>query len=160
MKRYALLIVFCVLSASGGFAQTKSPVEGAWRIAEWVERGETITNPQPGLIIFTRGYYSVAIVMKPRAALGPTKDPQNLTDAEKIDRFEQWRPFTAISGTYEVKGSMLVMRPIVAKNVWDMTRQTPQEPTFKLEGPTTLWLIPTGDKAEDVGLRMKLTRLE
>lgn len=67
MKRYALSLVFCVLYASAAFAQTKSPVEGVWKIAEVVtpsrnpaDKAATTTNsnPQPGLIIFTRGYYS------------------------------------------------------------------------------------------------------
>ena len=35
MKRNALSIAFCVLSASAAFAQTKSPVEGVWKVAEW-----------------------------------------------------------------------------------------------------------------------------
>ncbi|HEX9424263.1 MAG TPA: hypothetical protein VF899_13550 [Pyrinomonadaceae bacterium] len=79
------------------------------------------------------------------------------TDAEKIGLFEQWKWFVGISGSYEVKGSTVVMRPIVAKATWHMNRQTPQEPEFKLEGPNTLWLIP---KATNVPLRIKLTRLE
>jgi hypothetical protein len=52
------------------------------------------------------------------------------------------------------------MYPIVAKTTWDTNRKTPDEPEFKLEGSNTLWLIPTGQKATKVGLRMKLTRLE
>jgi hypothetical protein len=64
------------------------------------------------------------------------------------------------SGSYEVKGSTVLMRPVVAKTTWDMNRQTPHESEFTLEGPNTLWLIPTGKGARNVGLRMKLTRLE
>jgi hypothetical protein len=169
MKRYALSLVFCVLSASTAFAQAKSPVEGVWKIAEEVapgtnpaDKGATTTNsnPQPGLMIFTRGYYSTVIVTAatPRAAVVQAKDRQNLTDAEKIARYEQWRPFAANSGTYEIKGSTLSLRPIVAKNVDFMTRQTPITREFKLEGANTLWLIPTGQSATEP--RVKLTRLE
>jgi hypothetical protein len=157
MKRYVLSLAFCLLFASGGFAQTKSPVEGVWKITEWTESGKTNTNPQPGLIIFTRGYYSVAILMAPRAGSIPSNMGREPTDAEKIGLFEQWKWFVGISGSYEVKGSTVVMRPIVAKATWDMNRQN--APEFKLEGSNTLWLIPTGD-ATKVGLRMKLTRLE
>jgi hypothetical protein len=168
MKRYALSIVFCVLSASAAFAQTKTPVEGVWKIAEVVmpstnpaEKGTTNSNPQPGLIIFTRGYYSQVFVRgaQPRAAVAPAKDPQNLTDAEKIARYEQWGPFTANSGTYEIKGSTLSIRAIVAKNVNVMTTGTPLVQELKLEGPNTLWLIPpAGQSATEP--RIKLTRLE
>jgi len=168
MKRFALALVLCLLFTSAAFAQTKSPVEGVWGITELVfpsrnpaEKGATITDPQSNLIIFTRGYYSQVIVTaeKPRAAVAPAKDPQNLTDAEKIARYGQWRPFIASSGSYEIKGSTLIKRAIVAKNVEVMTKATPNIWEFKLEGPNTLWLIPTGDLAATEP-RIKLTRLE
>lgn len=169
MKRYALLLVFCVLGASGAvFAQTKSPVEGVWRIAEVTipgsdpaEKGTTISNPQPGLLIFTKGYYSTVTVAsgEPRVAVAPAKDPGNLTDAEKIALFAQWLPFFAHSGTYEIKGSTLIRRAIVAKNVAAMTRGTPNLQEFKLEGPNTLWLLPTPNQPATEP-RIKLMRLE
>jgi hypothetical protein len=168
MKRYALSLVFCVLSASAAFAQTKTSVEGVWRVAEVVspggnpaEKGTTISNPQPGLVIFTRGYYSGVVVTgtQPRAAVTPPKDPPNLTDAEKLARYEHWRPVFAASGTYEIKGSTLILRANVAKNVEGMTRERPNTWEFKLEGANTLWMIPTADQAATEP-RVKLTRLE
>lgn len=148
--------------------QTKSPVEGVWRIAEVVvpgatpaEKGTTITNPQPSLIIFTRGHYSQLVVrgQQPRGAVAPAKDPQSLTDAEKIARFEEWRPLVANAGTYEVKGSTIIRRATVAKSVEVMTGATPLTSEFKLEGANTLWLTPTGERAA-TDPRVKLTRLE
>jgi hypothetical protein len=168
MKRYALSIVFCVLSASAAFAQTKTPVEGVWKVAEVVtpgsnptEKGTTNSSPQPGLIIFTRGYYSQVLVPgnEARASVEAAKDPQNLSDAEKMARYVQWNQFVANSGTYEIKGSTITRRPIVAKNVAVMTSGTPNIQEFKLEGPNTLWLIPTGDQAATQP-RLKLTRVE
>ena len=94
----------------------------------------------------------------PRTDSIPFNMGREPSDAEKIGLFEQWRWFVGISGSYEVKGSTIVMRPIVAKQTWDMNRQT--APEFKLEGSNTLWLIPTSEGATKVGLRMKLTRLE
>lgn len=166
MNRYALALVFCALSASGVFAQTKTPVEGVWRVAEIVipgknadDKGVTDSNPQPGLLIFTRGYYSGMGVEggQPRTAVEPPKDPRNLTDAEKIARYEQWRRFIANAGTYEINGSTLSMHATVAKNV--ITRDRPNVWEFKLEGPNTLWLIPTGDRVATEP-RVKLMRLE
>jgi hypothetical protein len=149
-----------LLAASTTFAQTKSPIEGVWKITEWIESGKTNTNPQPGLFIFTRGYYSVAILMgPPRTDSIPNDMGREPSDAEKIGLFEQWKWFVGISGSYEVKGSTIVTRPIVAQKTWHMNRQTPHQPTeFKLEGPNTLWLTPPG--AKKVGLHMKLTRVE
>jgi hypothetical protein len=175
MKQYALSIGFFLLSASAAFAQTKTPVEGVWKIAEvvvqqghendWLsgetsaEETTTITNPQPGLIIFTRNHYSQLVVRgnKPRAAVAPPKDPRNLTDAEKIALFEQWRVVIANAGTYEVKGSTLFIRGIVAKNVAPTTRETAVQVTFTLEGPNTLWLSSPTVPTE---ARTKLTRVE
>ena len=148
--------------------QTKTPVEGVWRIAEVVipgatpaEKGTTITSPQPSLIIFTRGHYSQLSVRgrEARAAAAAPKDPQNLTDAEKLARFEEWRQFVANAGTYEVKGSTIVRRATVAKSVEVMTSATPVTSEFKLEGADTLWLIPTGERAA-TDARVKLTRVE
>jgi hypothetical protein len=148
--------------------QTKTQVEGVWKVAEVLlppekpaEKGTTIANPQPGLIILTKGYYSLLAVRgsQPRAAFAPAKNPENLTDAEKIARYEQWNPFTANSGTYEVKGSTLQMHPIVAKSVDVMTSLTPITWEVKVEAPNTVWLIPASDRAA-TDPRVKFTRLE
>ena len=166
MKRYALSLVLSVLSANAAFAQTKSPVEGVWKAAEVIpasssttEKPKSITSPQPGLLIFTKGYYSMVLVTgeNPRTAVEP-KDRQNLTDAEKIAFYEQWRAFTANSGTYEIKGSTVTRRPSVAKNVSVMTSQEPIVTEFKMEGPNTLWLLPSADRPNDP--RVKWTRVE
>lgn len=166
MKRYTLPLVLCVLSTSAAFAQTKSPVEGVWKVAEVIpassnttEKPKSITNPQPGLLIFTKGYYSVVVVMaeNPRAAVEP-KDRENVTDAEKVAFYEQWRAFAANSGTYEIKGTTVIRRPSVAKNVSVMTSQAPIVAEFKMEGPNTLWLWPPADRPNDP--RVKWTRVE
>ena len=166
MKRFALTVVLSLLSASAAFAQTKSPVEGVWKVAEVVpassnttEKPTPITNPQPGLLVFTKGYYSILVVtgQNPRAAV-EAKDRQNLTDAEKIALYEQWRAFTANSGTYEVKGSTITRRAIVAKNVSVMTRQESLSSEFKMDGPNTLWTMPPADRPNDP--RIKWTRVE
>ena len=92
-----------------------------------------------------------------RPSVAPSKDPRNLTDPEKIALYEQWRPFTANSGTYEIKGSTLIRRAI-AKNVDAMTRDTNIQ-EFKLEGSDTVWLIPIPSRSATEP-RVKLIRLE
>jgi hypothetical protein len=166
MKRYALTLVLSVLYASAAFAQTKSPVEGVWKVAEVIlassdpaEKPKPIRSPQPGLLIFTKGYYSFVAVMgeNPRAE-AEAKDRQNLTDAEKLAFYEQWRAFAANSGTYEIKGSTVTRRISVAKNVAVMSRQEPYVTEFKMEGPNTLWLNPSSDRPNDP--RVRWTRVE
>ena len=157
MKAFLLSLLFCLLLANNGIAQTKSAVEGVWKITEWTESGKTNTNPQPGLIIFTKGYYSVAHLMgPPRDDSIPSNMGREVPDAEKIGLYEQWKWFVGISGSYEVKESMVVMHPIVAKTTWDMNTQTPRQAEFKLDGANTLWLTPKTKAA----IRIKLTRLE
>jgi Lipocalin-like domain len=146
--------------------QKKSQLEGVWKVAEVMppasnanEKATPITNPQPGLIIFTKGYYSGMAVTanQPRTAAAAAKDPSNLTDAEKIAQYEQWRPFIANAGTYEVKGSTLTLHAMVAKDPDAMNNAITWE--FKLEGANTFWLIPTADRAT-TSPRVKFTRLE
>ena len=166
-----VLFVSMVTMAIGNSAvqdQKKTGLEGVWKVAEVVvppssptDKGTTITTPQPGLLIFTKGYYSGIAVTgaQPRPAVDPPKDPQNLTDAEKIARYDQWRPFLANAGKYEVKGSTLVLHAMVAKNVNVMTSTTPITWEFKMDGANTFWLIPPSDRATTEP-RVKFTRVE
>lgn len=161
-----LLIGLVVSENSAVQSQAKTQVEGVWKVAEVqvppknpAEKATAITNPRASLIILTKGYYSFLAEREKRPDFAPAKDPANLTDAEKIARYEQWRFFSANSGTYEVKGSMLQAHPIVAKNVEVMTSGTPITWELKAESPNSLWLIPPSDRAT-TDPRLKLTRLE
>ncbi|HET6768869.1 MAG TPA: lipocalin-like domain-containing protein [Chitinophagaceae bacterium] len=164
---FTALVVFLLVTRAA-FTQTKNPFEGAWKIVEYVRPGKsstgkdtTITDPQPGQFIFTRSYFSRMFVMEDRArpAVAPVKDPQNVTDAEKIARYEQWKPFAANAGTYEIKGATIIFHVIVAKSVNIMTRGKPNILEFRLDGPNTIWLIPTAEEAASEP-RIKLARLE
>jgi hypothetical protein len=133
-----------------GFAQrgsSNSAVVGVWRVAEVTTtgpNGRQNTNPQPGVLIFTARYYSIAEVTanSPRPEL-PSPDKQ--TDKQVADAY---RPFTGRAGTYEIKGSELTYKPIAAKNPGTMRAGNVFVDTFRMEGNNTLWL--TG-KATDAG---------
>jgi hypothetical protein len=151
-------------------AQPRVSVEGVWRITERITRGGNPradgvevwqNNPRPSLLIFTNRYYSEIIEMggAARSDVAAPADPQHLTDAEKIARYDQWRPFTANAGTYEISGSTLIRNPIVAKNAAVMTRGPVVSFEIRVDGPNTIWLIPTGDSAKTEP-RNKLSRLE
>lgn len=158
------LFVAVPIFGVGQPAPTASSVEGIWKIAESVTTGAnatTIASPQPSLLIFGRGHYSWVSLSgtAPRAAVADAKDPAKLTDAEKIARFEQWNPLTAQAGTYEIKGTMMTRRPIVAKNVSVMTGPAIVS-EVRLEG-STLWLTTkstAGAPASET--RVKLTRVQ
>jgi hypothetical protein len=164
-----LLVCLIAIATSAVQNQKKNELEGVWKVVEVVPPGSntpekpstSITNPQPGLLVFTKGYYSgMAITAdQPRAELAPAKDPSNLTDAEKIARYEHWSRFIANAGTYEFNGSTLTMHAMVAKNQERMTTASTITYEIKLEAPKTFWLIPTSDRAAS-DPRVKFTRLE
>lgn len=98
-------------------------IRGVWRqveisISAGPDSGRHIQDVQPGLIIFTNGYYSAMQVegFAPRPMLGP-----NPTD-EEAGRV--WRPFAANAGTYVLRDSTLSLTAMVAKNPGGMTGGT------------------------------------
>ena len=109
--------LFMLLSVCGStsFAQTggRSTLEGVWKVTEVVVTGAgayTTSAPQPSVFIFAKNHYSFLWVMgdTPRA-LYKTQPP---TNEEKLEAFDL---LNAGAGTYEVSGSTVTFRHIVAK---------------------------------------------
>ena len=164
------MLLVCLMAIGSSAVQEKknNQLEGVWKVTEVTppvsnpsDKPTPLTNPQPGLLIFTKGYYSgMAITAdQPRAALAPAKDPSSLTDAEKIARYEHWSRFIANAGTYEFNGSTLTMHAMVAKSQERMTTGSTVTYEIKLEEPKTFWLIPPADRSAS-DPRVKFTRLE
>ena len=72
--------------------------------------------------------------------------------------YEEWNPFTANSGTFEVKGNTLTRRRLVAKNEFAMGSAPRLVEQFKLEGDT-LWITSDPPNAQGTQTRYKLTRV-
>lgn len=127
-------------------------LKGAWRVvAVTGADGKTDSAPQPGLYIFTDRHYSIQRVTAPRVAL----PAQNATDKELAAAFG---PYTANSGTYELKGATLTTRPMVAKNPNVMTGTAPPPSELRFESPAVVYITstnPAGGKTVT-----KLQRLE
>ena len=130
MSRSVALVAFTAiafnLSGQGVFAQeglTAKSLEGVWRVTKVSQAGVVDTNPQPGLLIFTRGYYSTTRVTarEARKQAPAPKDPARLTDAEKIAYYNEWAGYAASAGTYEVKANTIINHNILAKMVGGMT---------------------------------------
>jgi len=103
------------LLAFAACAAAAPPLIGVWKIEQTRTVGpdvDVINNqPQPGLYIFTAGFYSM--VWTPGRE--PRKDSATLwepTDAEKIRNFNT---IVVNSGTYETVDSTLIVRPLTAK---------------------------------------------
>ena len=116
MKRHAWSFALFLLASSAALAQTKSPVEGVWKVTEvvvqqghendWLsgetsaEKTTTITNPEPGLIIFTKNHYSQLVVRgnKPRAAVPP--EPERRGTTVIVDVFRAIAPLANLAARW------------------------------------------------------------
>jgi hypothetical protein len=136
----ALVAVFTLATAhdtaSAPPKLTAKALEGVWKVTKVVRTGfnaGTDANPQPSLQIFYRGHYSLVRdnAPDPRKAADP-KDPAKLTDAEKLAKYEEWAPFAASAGTYEIKGDTIVTHNLIAKQVKGVGLT--EEATIRFEG--------------------------
>lgn len=159
-------ILGCTQAAAPAPAQEEAapPIDGVWRITQIVTTGanaSTNSSPQPSLVMFTRGHYSYLSVngSAQRPEFSAAKDPAKLTDAEKIARFEQWNPFTAQAGTYQITGTTLTRRPVVAKNVAVMTTNPPIVAEFMLDGDTLVLIAKSAAGQPASETRTTLTRI-
>jgi hypothetical protein len=166
----AAAVVGVVASAVNiGFTQAKpsttASIQGVWKITELVRTGANAANikaPQPSLYIFTPRHYSIISVngTQARPAVAAFKNPDKPTDAEKLAMYEMWSPFTANSGTYEIKGTTLTRRALVAKNAEVMTTNPPAAGEFKIQGNTLVVTTKSGAGQPASETRLTLTRVE
>ena len=117
MSRILHVSIILLLASAIATAQNavkKSSIEGVWKIVEVSTTGgaspTTVTNPQPSLLIITRGYYTMMYVPgdKPRDMYQAVKP----TEAEKMAAFDS---FFANGGTYELGGNTMTIHPSVAR---------------------------------------------
>lgn len=126
VSRSLALVLLAAIPGQAALAQeklTEKSLEGVWKVSKVVTAGVVNSNPQPGLLIFTRGYYSATRVTagEARKQSPAPKDPAHLTDAEKIAFYNEWAGYAASAGTYEIKGDTLINHNILAKMVRGMT---------------------------------------
>ena len=133
-----ILITGSLLSIALAQPASLSPksFEGVWKITKVVRAGVVDKSPPPGLTIFSHGYFSIVRVngSEVRKASPALKNPEKLSDAEKIALHDEWAPFGAMSGTYEVNGNTLITHNIVAKNVKGMNLT--EKAAIRFEGDT------------------------
>jgi Lipocalin-like domain len=141
----ALLAVAPAMAAAQSPA--RHPVEGAWKVVEIVltgDRAENTPTPEPGLFIFGHKHYSMMWVRG-----GKARTPyagEFPTNEEKVKAFDS---LVANSGTYEVSGSALNVRPMVARSPNFMAGGSSKY-EFRVEG-SNLWLT---EKSADTRYRI------
>src|SRR5689334_2828209 len=137
MKRILLSALTTALPFSfGAHTASKPSVQGTWRtVAVTLPDGRTITNLQPNLTIVTAKHYSRVEVHAD--APRPTVPDVNTATADQLRAI--WGNFVAEAGTYEINGSVMTMRPLVAKNPAAMATGAFTSYEFTLVGDT-VWV--------------------
>ena len=148
MGRWLLIPISALLIAVSPAPVYAQSLKGVWKVVQTTSaRGERNDSPQPGLYIFTDRYYSIQWITAARPFFR-----DNPTDQEKLSA---WAPFTANSGTYEVKANTLATRPVVAKNPAVMTGAGGTA-ELRFEGDHTVYVTATNP----TGATIKLQRVE
>jgi hypothetical protein len=127
-----------LLLASTVEAQTKTgSIQGVWQVVEVTMPGSppatiNIPEPRPNLTIMTARHYSRVQV----EAEGPRPVIADVAKASADQLRASWGPFVGEAGTYDVKGNVITMRPIAAKNPAAMMHGAFTTWSFKLTGDT------------------------
>jgi len=93
----------------------------------------------------------------PRKPSPPAADPGQLTDAEKIARYDEWIPFGASAGTYEAKGDTIITHNIVAKQSGGVGLT--EQARVRFEGPDTFVATATVEPRVPPGRQTTYTRV-
>lgn len=143
-------------------AGSVNPLQGVWSVSEMTpgSGSATITPSQPGLFIFTEGYYSAVHSLggEPRSRSAVSF---NATAEEKVAQYDS---IIVNAGTYDVSGSTATFRPQIAKSPEFVGGQSTMN--FQIDGDVltfteTKVVAADGVSAPDAaGSSMKLRRVE
>jgi hypothetical protein len=160
-KSLVVVLVGAVLVVSLAGQQRTASLTGAWRVTELTTtgpNGTTNSNLQPRLVLFTATHYARVGVTSPKPR--PVPEPGEFVTDPLI--LQQWGPFAADAGTYQVSGTDVTLKAIVAKNPAAMSADGRffVTYTFRIDG-NTLTLTQKGNQNGPLApVVMKLTRAE
>ena len=147
LRPFHVGLVLVILAATTSCAQPSdsppstpaNPLQGAWSVTA-IEPGDgspVIDPAQPGLYIFAQDHYSAVWTpgAEPRAssaaAFAPTQE----------ERLAQYGTFIVNAGTYEISGSTVTFRPMIARSPEFVGGNTGA--SFQIEGDVlTLGMLP------------------
>ena len=90
VSQVVLATIAFTFPGQAAFAQeslTAKSLEGVWKVTKIVQAGVTDSNPQPGLLIFTRGYYSAGSTAVKRANKRPRRRIRHTSPTRKRSHF-------------------------------------------------------------------------
>jgi hypothetical protein len=164
VRRPVFVVAAVLILASVSLVGQSTPsIRGVWKVAEVTFTGpnaEKITNPQPGVYIFTAKHYS----MVRDTARTPRPVIKDLTKITEAGAFATFNPFQGQSGTYEITGSTLKTTALVAKVPPTSGKYGAAFATytFKIEGDTLSLTQVTGLGGRSAAnpTTIRLTRIE
>ena len=112
------LLGLLALAATVHSQSSKSnPLLGAWKVTEIDDANRpAITNPQPGLYVFTEQHYSFLRIN----GTEPLPDYASNAKATDADKVAVFNAIFVQSGTYTVTGNTLSTKVLVAKSAFVM----------------------------------------
>src|SRR5262249_46507725 len=105
-------------------AAADNPLQGVWQVMD--VGGQTAA----GVYIFTGKHYSIMFASTDR----PQIDDTSKATADELRAM--WGPIAANSGTYDISGNLVTIRPIVAKIPIVMKPGANEVYAFRVEGNT------------------------
>lgn len=124
-------VASCGQAPAPAAAPPTNPLHGAWSVVSLTESGAAAIDPaQPGLFVFTERHYSSVYSLgsepRPMAATPfvPTAD----------EKTAQYDTIIVNSGTYDVDGSSITFRPMVARSPEFIGGQAVMD--FEIDGDT------------------------
>jgi len=138
-----------------------NPLQGVWSVTA-IDPGDgsaVIDPSQPGLYIFARGYYSAVFAREAKARV-PAATAFSPTPEEMVAQYES---IIVNTGTYEISGSTVTFRPIIAKSPGFVGGQSTSE--FETSGDVltlreTSTVAADGTAAPGANTTMTLRRVE
>lgn len=156
-----VLLASCQQAPSSSPATPSNELVGVWSLVA-VDPGDgspLIDPSQPGLYIFADEHYSAVFAPGPDPRMKAAVSFQP-TDEEMIEEYET---IIVNTGTYDISGSTVTLRPIIAKSPGFVGGH--QSSTFRIDGDTLVLsddMIVSVDGASppDVGGSLTLVRVE
>jgi len=109
----ALVLAMGLSNSAQSAAGNNDPLEGVWLVtSRTTADGESVNPGGAGQFIFMDGRYSDVHTTGPGDRPRPATSWQ-ATDAEKVAQYDT---IIVNSGTYEINGSEVTVRPIIAKS--------------------------------------------
>ncbi len=157
----AFLVVVACAPAAVEEPETTGPLEGVWSVVavDPMDGSSPVDPSQPGLYLFAGSHYSAVYTpgpdarVKSEASFLPTED----------EMIAQYQSIIVNSGTYDVDGSSLTLRPMIAKSPGFVGGRLTG--TFSVSGDTLVLhhehlFDLDGTELADFGETLTLVRLE